>query len=192
MSRDYANRKPRKSKNTRGRAKKPANRQPMPIVPLLVVIALVVGFAYFLWSIKGSSEAPVVVEESAPVVEPKKQPTKVKKDPNELPPKPEEKWTYQQELENKQVEVDLPESEIVQVKLYQMQCGSFRQESQAEQLRATIAFQGLEAQVKRTEGSNGLWYKVVLGPFEGKRPAESTRHRLQRAGINGCKIWLWQ
>ncbi|NKF52329.1 sporulation protein [Shewanella sp. WXL01] len=190
MSRDYANRKPRNAKPRSSRGKKAPAKKPVPFGIILFTVSFAAGFIYFLYWL-ATSDAPTPVE-PAPVVKEQTKPKPKPKAQDELPPKPQQKWTYQEELENKQIEVDIPESEMVQVKLYQMQCGSFRKESQAEQLKARIAFQGMEAQVKRTEGTTGLWYKVVLGPFEGKRKAESQRHILQRGGINGCKIWLWQ
>ncbi|MGL4936722.1 SPOR domain-containing protein, partial [Shewanella sp.] len=112
-----------------------------------------------------------------------------KKDPNALPPKPKEQWTYLNELENKNVEVDIPD--VVSTRTpqqYQLQCASFRQESQANQMKAVIAFQGLEAQVRQIEGTTGMWYKVGLGPYETRRDAERKRHVLQKAGINGCQL----
>ena len=48
-----------------------------------------------------------------------------------------------------------------------------------------------EAQVRPSEGSSGRWYRVIIGPYQSKRLAEKQRHTLQRAKINGCKIWLW-
>ncbi len=70
-----------------------------------------------------------------------------------------------------------------------MQCGSFRKRDQAEQLEARIAFTGLQAEVRETEGKNGLWYRVVLGPYQGKRSADRDRHLLQDNKIEGCRIW---
>ena len=104
-----------------------------------------------------------------------------------LPEKPQPKWDYVDALKTKEVEVDIPE-EKKPSKPYQMQCGSFRNKSDAESLKATIAFQGLESTVKKT----GNWYRVILGPYDRKRLAEKQRHILQRAKINGCAIWLWR
>ncbi|MCL1113732.1 SPOR domain-containing protein [Shewanella basaltis] len=203
MSRDYANRKPRASKPRKSRApqRKKAPAHNFPYLPVFVVLALVFGFGYFLWSINGSSETQV----TEPVQQPKKktvqaeaavpktEPKKVAKpDPNALPPMPQEEWTYLEELENKEVEIDLPATGVVSSGIYQMQCGSFRQESQANEMKARIAFQGMEAQVRRSEGANGIWYRVVLGPFQSKREAETNRHKMQKSGINTCQIWLWQ
>ncbi|MCU7994163.1 SPOR domain-containing protein [Shewanella glacialipiscicola] len=132
----------------------------------------------------------VIPEETAepvPVAEPVVVP--LKKDPNALPPQPKEEWTYLKELENKHVEVDIPDVVASRTPvLYQLQCASFRQESQANEMKAVIAFQGLEAQVRQIEGTTGIWYKVALGPYERKRDAERKRHTLQKAGINGCQI----
>ena len=54
--------------------------------------------------------------------------------------------------------------------------------------KVRIAFQGLSSEVRKT----GNWYRVILGPYERKRPAEKDRHKLQRAKIHGCQIWLWR
>ena len=126
---------------------------------------------------------PVETTETAVLIVPPK------KDPNALPPQPKEEWTYLNELENKHVEVDIPDIVASRTPMqYQLQCASFRQESQANEMKAVIAFQGLEAQVRQVEGTTGVWYKVALGPFERKRDAERKRHTLQKAGINGCQI----
>ncbi|WOT04811.1 SPOR domain-containing protein [Shewanella youngdeokensis] len=186
-SRDYANRKPaRKGKaNKRGSKGTPPKR--FPVLVLLITLAGLSGFGYLLWNLSSSDE-PV----SAPIVAEKPKQASAKKDPNALPPVPEEEWTYLEELENKQVEVDLPEASTKPKRPYQMQCGSFRKESQANELKAMIAFQGLEAQVRKVKGSSGVWYKVVLGPYIKKRDAERHRHTLQNSGTNGCQIWFWE
>ena len=195
MSRDYANRKPRSSGKSRSPQRKRTQKRASPIIPLIAAIALVLGFGYFLWSINGSSDMTTKSTSQQPkkktvqATTPKKE---LKKDPTALPPKPQEEWTYLEELENKQVEIDLPQSGVVSSGVYQMQCGSFRKESQANEMKARIAFQGLEAQVRRSEGTSGVWYRVVLGPYANKREAEHTRHKMQKSGLNGCQIWLWQ
>ncbi|HAR56268.1 MAG TPA: cell division protein FtsN [Idiomarina baltica] len=183
---DYANRKPKpkkksgKSSGQRGKpsARGAAAKQPkqVPWVAIVLVLALMAAFIYGLLSINGDGDklpAKPTDQQAA----------------DELPPKPKEKWQYIQELESKQVEVDVPERELGPPKL--MQCGSFRKQSDAERLRAEIAMAGLESQVRSSEGKNGLWYRVILGPYETKRAAERERHKLQRAKIYGCAIWNW-
>jgi cell division protein FtsN len=104
-----------------------------------------------------------------------------------LPEKPEPNWSYETSLKTKEVEVDIPEKKKAK-RDYQMQCGSFRREGDAQTLKARIAFQGLNSEVKKT----GNWYRVILGPYKRKRLAEKDRHKLQRAKINGCAVWLWR
>lgn len=74
---------------------------------------------------------------------------------------------------------------------YKMQCGSFRRKIDAEAMQARIAFQGLSAQIQATQGKKGMWYRVVLGPYPKRRATETDRHKLQRAGMDGCKVWYW-
>ena len=183
---DYANRKPKpkkkpgKSGTQRGKSNRgaaPKQTRQVPWLAVVIVIALIAFFVYGLITIKGDGDNP---EQTQPAD------TQAVDD---LPAKPQEKWQYIEELVSKQVEVDVPERELGPPKL--MQCGSFRKQSDAERLRAEIAMAGLESQVRGTEGSNGLWYRVILGPYETKRAAERDRHKLQRAKIYGCAIWNW-
>ncbi|WP_076538503.1 SPOR domain-containing protein [Shewanella sp. UCD-KL21] len=193
MSRDYANKKPSPKKRSASKKRGAAQqKRSIPYLPTLVVILLLGGFGYFLWFISGSSDD--VTPESAPATQVVKKPTPkpTKKDPNALPPKPTEQWTYLEELENKSIDIEVPEDAMKSQGPYQMQCASFRKLAQAEEMKAVIAFQGLEAQVRATQGTTGVWHKVILGPFESKRAAERARHKLQRASINGCQIWLWE
>ncbi|RUO72238.1 cell division protein FtsN [Pseudidiomarina sediminum] len=181
---DYANRKrpPQRkpAKGKRGSQKQTERQVPWGIVTLAVVlvIALVAGLRF----IAGGN--PDVVP---PTSSESHLPTPTNNQVEAIPEKPEERWQYIEELENLEVEVDVPERELGPPKL--MQCGSFRSKSDAERLRAAIALQGLEANVYRSNG--GSWYRVVLGPYETKRAAEKDRHKLQRARIHGCQIWNW-
>ncbi|BDY06788.1 SPOR domain-containing protein [Ferrimonas sp. YFM] len=180
-TRDYAKR----GRKPRSRGRKAAPKASFPWVRLVVVLALIAGFGYFLWSIQGASDEAPEPQPATEVVKPKPQP---KTEPA-LPEKPKETWEYIETLPEKQVEVEVPKQELKGP--YQMQCGSFRTRDQADAMKARIAFMGLESEIRRTEGSNGVWYRVRLGPYERKRLAESDRHALQRGGINTCQIWLW-
>jgi len=104
----------------------------------------------------------------------------------------ESDFNYHNDLENKTVEViveePVPDSKA-KTRKFIMQCGSFRKETSAEKLRAQIALAGFEANIKETIEKNGLWHRVVLGPYSSKRVAERERHQLQRNNINNCQIW---
>lgn len=108
-----------------------------------------------------------------------------------LPPKPAEKWSYIEELENKEIKVEA-KKEQAPSRPYLMQCGAYRSETQADERKAMIAFQGLTSQIKVSQGEKGNWYRVILGPYQQKRKAESDRNKLRRAGIEPCAIWFWE
>nr|WP_136250519.1 SPOR domain-containing protein [Ningiella ruwaisensis] len=110
----------------------------------------------------------------------------LEKDP--LPKLGEEEWAFIDALPEYSVQVDIPE-QVDSNKIYIMQCGSFRTTDRAQELRAIIALQGLEAEMLESNGANGRWYRVVLGPYDRKRAAERDRHQLRRANVNNCKIY---
>ena len=62
---------------------------------------------------------------------------------------------------------------------YIVQAGSFRNQQDAERLRAEIAFQGLRAQVQTVEQNNGsVWYRVNAGPFKSRSNMNSAVDKL--------------
>jgi hypothetical protein len=111
-----------------------------------------------------------------------------KVDLSPLPVLQEEDWEYIDSLPDFSVEVDATGPKVSDRPVI-MQCGSFKTPENADEMRAMIALQGLESRMLTSEGRNGLWYRVVLGPYERKREAERHRHQLRLANINGCKIW---
>ena len=103
-------------------------------------------------------------------------------------PKPRDP-DFIQEIKDAEIKVEI--KEIKKRGPYQMQCGSFRKHEDAESMKAQIAFVGLVAEIRRTEGSNGVWFRVRLGPYESKRQAESDKNKLKRINIVSCGIWGW-
>ncbi|QBL10112.1 sporulation protein [Rheinheimera sp. D18] len=188
-SRPKAKAKPANKRPVRrnSKAKQPAPAKPWLL--LVVTFLLIGGFIYFLWFL---NQQPAGTTPSAviPTKTPIKAPPKTTKPKDELPAKPtEEPYQYIKELENKEVKVEVTEQQAGGP--YQMQCGSFRVEQQAETMKAQIAFAGFASQIRRTEGANGVWYRVVLGPYTSKRQATTDRNRLRQQSINTCQIWNW-
>lgn len=182
MAKDYVAR-PRTS--TRRKSKRPVrNKQGFPFGLAAFVLFAVVGFAWGLYSIQGSAPTPVASNPTKAPVSNNSPSTKA------LPEKPQQR-AYIEELENREVIVESNPNLNQAGKPYQMQCASFRSHDRAEESKAMIAFSGLESSIKRSEGKNGVWYRVVLGPYPRKRDAERDRHILQNAKIDGCSIWLW-
>lgn len=172
--------KPPKRGAGRGNSRAASSAPARPWALLIVTVVLISGFIYFLWFL---NQQPAVTSDIAAP-----QAKTVNKD--ELPEKPtEEPYQYIKELENKEVKVEITEQQASGP--YQMQCGSFRAQQQAETMKAKIAFVGFASQIRRTEGSNGVWFRVVLGPYESKRQATADMNRLRQQSINTCRIWLW-
>ena len=172
--RDYV-KTARPKANTR---KKAPVKAPIPWLLMLATASLVLLFAWFLWTLNKQTPVQQTPVPAPPAVT------------DELPERPtEEPYQYIEELENRRIEVEVPELEAKGP--FQMQCASFRSEEQADAMRAQIAFAGFSSSIRRTEGSNGVWYRVVLGPYESRRQAEADRNRLRRNGINTCQIWNW-
>lgn len=173
----------------RGRATKQKAAPPSPTLPwlrLIITLLLVIGFGYFLWSISQHSEenADTQPEQQAPVK------ATAPNSEKPLPELPKDEYNYPTQLEQNTVEIDRQEQQKSE-KPYLMQCGSFRKQQQADSMRAKLALQGLEAQVRPSDGKNGRWYRVILGPYDYKRDAETDRHVIQRIGIGSCQIWYW-
>lgn len=159
---------PRPRKNT-----KTAKPFPWPLV--LTVVALVIGFVWFLYHL---SQKTPVEDAVTPAITAKK---------DELPPKPAaEPYQYIKELENKEIQVQVEELEAKGPFL--MFCGTYRAIETAQQMKAKVAFAGYPSEVRRIEGKNGVFFRVTLGPYTSKRQAESDKSRLLRQKVADCRI----
>lgn len=61
---------------------------------------------------------------------------------------------------------------------YILQVGSFNNYADADELKAKLAFLGLEAQLKEASIKNSTWYRVQLGPFESSNGLSKTKNLL--------------
>jgi len=187
---DYVARSQKKKQPPRKKKQAP---QTIAWIKVAFAILVVSAFVAGLWYLKDATgdDAIESSENDQVIVDGVNVPTKSMKDEKDpLPVLGEEDWEFIEGLPSYSVEVEvdeLPNSDL----RYLMQCGSFRKQAQAEELKATIAFQGLESQVLESKGSKGIWFRVVLGPYESKRDAERDRHALRSARINRCQIWNW-
>lgn len=181
-TKDYVKRGKAPRKPTR-KTKKKQVQSTFPMKWAMTAVILVLGLGCGLYFISNSNVPP------APkiLVEPIKIPPKKE---NIIPPKPKEEWSYVETLENNEVHVQAKKQEVSD-RPYLMQCGAYKSESQAGERKAMIAFQGLESKLRMSEGKQGTWYRVVLGPYLFKREAERDRNLLRRNGIEPCEIWFW-
>ena len=66
---------------------------------------------------------------------------------------------------------------------YLLQAGSFRDQEDADRLRAKLILQGFEVVVRQVEQASGTWHRVIAGPFESEREMIRARNRLAEANV---------
>ncbi|SEQ89451.1 Cell division protein FtsN [Nitrosomonas sp. Nm51] len=67
---------------------------------------------------------------------------------------------------------------------YYLQVGSFRNNADADNLKARLALLGVIASVQSAELSDkGIWYRVRVGPFTQKSRVDQMHHTLRENGI---------
>lgn len=96
------------------------------------------------------------------------------------PSAPAPQYEFYEVLPNQEITVDVDPAELPQPrsssgKQFLLQAGSFRQQEDADRRRAELLLLGLNPRVEDTNGSNGRWYRVVLGPFESRSAMAKAR-----------------
>lgn len=71
---------------------------------------------------------------------------------------------------------------------YVLQIGAFPSASDAEALKAKMAFQGFVANVQDVSVNGQTFHRVRLGPFGSATQLEAARQRLASAGINAIPL----
>ena len=72
---------------------------------------------------------------------------------------------------------------------YTLQAGSFKTSKQADQRRAAISMSGLPVKVVKVTVKPGEdWYRVVVGPFNGKDKTSEARQTLSGDGIDSLMV----
>jgi len=106
----------------------------------------------------------------------------------EQPPKPRFDFYTMLPSQSTKVEVEpapepvKPRSSNTPDEYYLLQAGSFRQREDADRRRAELLLLGLTPTVEETNGNNGRWYRVYVGPFESH--SEMARARSLTANQN--------
>lgn len=136
---------------------------------------------------------PVVVQPPTPEPAPIPEPIVV-----ELPPEaPEARFDFYDILPRSQVQApqgvyhstprDAPEAQA----RFLLQTGSFRNEEDAERMRAQLLLSGLpNVHTSRVEGDNGIWYRVRTGPFNNRTELNRARNQITSLGISPMSIPL--
>ncbi|MGH8140199.1 MAG: SPOR domain-containing protein [Steroidobacteraceae bacterium] len=90
---------------------------------------------------------------------------------------------------DKEVKRDLPAAARVERPgVYVLQAGSYRNESDADRVRAQLAMQGIDAKVQRVAVDADVWHRVRIGPITKLEDLNKLRKQLQAADIDALVI----
>ena len=95
--------------------------------------------------------------------------------------KPKPRFDFYTLLPEQKIEVDVDPAEVTQARTsanseaYLLQAGSFRQREDADRRRAELLLLGLEPKVEETNGDNGQWFRVYVGPFASRSAMSKAR-----------------
>ncbi|MEL0168811.1 MAG: SPOR domain-containing protein [Pseudomonadaceae bacterium] len=67
---------------------------------------------------------------------------------------------------------------------YYLQAGSFRQRSDADQLRAQILLLGMDVKLENATINGNQWYRVQVGPFSNKNSMDQAQRTLSGNGFS--------
>jgi cell division protein FtsN len=110
-----------------------------------------------------------------------------------------EKYTFYDRLPNFEVVVPEKDKEVMKRDLpatapverpgvYVLQAGSYRNESDADRVRAQLALQGIEATVQRVAVDTDVWHRVRIGPITKLEQLNRLRKQLQAADVDALVI----
>jgi len=204
MPRDYA----KTSSRTTKRAKKPG---PLPGWVWMIgglTIGLLVALLVYLNNSRHPGEktalAKIFEQTTHDTREVKKPPVEAPREKSDLEkPKPaseeKPKPSFDFYYILPELEVAVPEQELAaqskqqashgdQKIEYILQAGSFRQLEQADQLKAKLALQGIEADIQTVKINADTWHRVRIGPINNMNKLEQTRKRLNENGISAIVV----
>ena len=71
---------------------------------------------------------------------------------------------------------------------YFLQAGAFREQSDAEGMRAKLALIGVEAKVSERQADTGTLYRVRVGPFNQLEAMNKVRGKLSDSGVDAAVV----
>ena len=72
--------------------------------------------------------------------------------------------------------------------VYVLQAGSYRNEADADRVRAQLALQGVDARVQRVAVDNDVWHRVRIGPITSLDELNRVRRQLRAAEVDALVI----
>jgi cell division protein FtsN len=90
---------------------------------------------------------------------------------------------------DKEVKRDLPATaRIERPGVYVLQAGSYRNEADADRVRAQLAKEGIDAKVQRVAVDTDVWHRVRIGPITRLEDLNKLRRQLQAADVDALVI----
>ena len=90
---------------------------------------------------------------------------------------------------DKDVKRDLPAAAPVERPgVYVLQAGSYRNQADAERVRAQLALQGIDAKVQRVAVDADVWHRVRIGPITKLEELNKLRKQLHAAEVDALVI----
>jgi len=90
---------------------------------------------------------------------------------------------------DKDVKRDLPATaKVERPGVYVLQAGSYRNEADADRVRAQLAMQGIDAKVQRVAVDSDVWHRVRIGPITKLDDLNRLRKQLQAADVDALVI----
>ncbi|MGH1484909.1 MAG: SPOR domain-containing protein [Cellvibrionaceae bacterium] len=112
--------------------------------------------------------------------------TEAPKPTNNKPPQP--RFDFYQILKEQEVEVPDRSGEIAAATpenlTYFLQAGSFKNKSDANELRAQLLLTNLEASIEAANSSGTTWHRVVVGPFKSRSKMAKARSILASKNLS--------
>lgn len=100
-----------------------------------------------------------------------------------------------------EMEVVIPEEELntqplanrdkdgnIVIKKHLLQVGSFKQQQDAEKLKAQLALLGHQAKISKSQSGNQTWHRVRLGPYQGNKQLNKAKKDLALNGHDALLI----
>lgn len=89
---------------------------------------------------------------------------------------------------DREVRRDQPNSPVERPGVYVLQAGSYRNQADAERVRAQLALQNVQATVQRVAIDSDVWHRVRIGPLTDLNEVNRLRARLRAADLNALVI----
>ena len=71
---------------------------------------------------------------------------------------------------------------------YLIQAGAFREQQKAENLKARLATKGFTTRIQKIDAEDGIWFRVILGPFSTESTALNQKILLTKHKIQGILL----